>query len=134
MSMRKKEVNNMDSEKFVKMVHENANFDYGICPPPIDAQYGLNILIKHFLGPDWYVIMPLCQRQVNTEAVYAILKKYPEKKSFKDIIKNLLTKCTVSKEAELHRRTCVECWLNEEVRRCGNRAGTVPPPKGGKKA
>lgn len=77
----------MDSEKFAKMVYENSNFQYDICPPPIDAQCGLNILIEHFLGQNWYTIMPLSQKQVNTEAIYEILRKYPEKKSLKDMIK-----------------------------------------------
>ena len=70
----------MDADKFARMVRENSDFDYGICPPPIDAQEGLNILIEHFLGSDWYTVLPLCQKQVNTEAIYEILRKHTNKK------------------------------------------------------
>jgi len=76
--------------EFRKIILEKYDKDYGLCPPPIDAQYGLNILIEHFLGHNWYTTMPINQKQVNTEAIYEILRKYPEKKSLKDIIKNLL--------------------------------------------
>jgi hypothetical protein len=82
----------MDSEKFKKIILEKSDKDYGLCPSPIDAQYGLNILIKHFLGRNWYTTMPISQKQVNAEAIYEILRKYPEKKSLKDIIKNLIIK------------------------------------------
>jgi hypothetical protein len=70
----------MDSEKFKKIILEKSDKDYGLCPPPIDAQYGLNILVEHFLGRNWYVTMPISQKQVNAEAIYEILRKYPEKK------------------------------------------------------
>lgn len=70
----------MDAEKFKQIVLDNADKDYGVCLPPTDAQYGLNILINHFLGEDWYVVMPISQEQVNTEAIYEILKKYPRRK------------------------------------------------------
>ena len=42
----------------------------------IEAQKALNILIEHFLGPDWYVVDPLGPKQVNAIAVDEILKKY----------------------------------------------------------
>ena len=42
-----------------------------------DAQEGMRILYKHFLGEDWHVVDPLCNAQVNTVAIYEILKKYP---------------------------------------------------------
>ena len=80
----------MNAENFKQIMLNNADMNYGLCPPPIDAQYGLNILIEHFLGHNWYVTMPISQKQVNAEAIYEILRKYPEKKSLKDIIKNLL--------------------------------------------
>jgi len=70
----------MDSEEFRKIMLEISDKDYGMCPPPIDAQEGLNFLIKHFLGQDWYVTIPISQKQVNSEAIYQILEKYPKKK------------------------------------------------------
>lgn len=75
------------SEEFIKMMLEKSKKDYGLCPPPLNSQEALNILIDHFLGDDWYVVMPLNQQQVNTEAVYEILKKFPDKKSMKDFLK-----------------------------------------------
>lgn len=72
----------MEAEKFKKYMLDNSDIDYGMCPPPINAQEGLTILIKHFLGEDWYVTLPLCQEQVNAEAIYEILSKFPQKKIF----------------------------------------------------
>lgn len=68
------------AEKFLDQVYENTDKDYGICPPPTPAQEGLDVLIEHFLGKDWYVVLPLGAEQVNTEAIYEILKKYPNPK------------------------------------------------------
>lgn len=48
-----------------------------IFPRGTDAQEALNILIKHFLGEDWYVVDPLSVSQVNSVAVLEILQKYP---------------------------------------------------------
>lgn len=76
----------MDAEKFKKTILEKSGKDYGICPPPLDAQEALNILTEHFLGEDWYVTIPVNQQQVNTEAVYEILRKFPEKKTEKGIL------------------------------------------------
>lgn len=53
-----------------------------IFAPPIEPQIALNILIEHFLGEDWYTSNPVGLKQVNTEAVYEILSKYPKKKPF----------------------------------------------------
>jgi hypothetical protein len=73
----------MNAEDFKRQILNNADFDYGLCPPPIKAQDGLNILIKHFLGDNWYVTLPINQEQVNAEAIYDILKKYPIKRRTK---------------------------------------------------
>jgi hypothetical protein len=51
----------------------NRKKDYGLCPPPIEAQKALDILTKHFLGEDWYVSLSMGREQVNAEAVYDIL-------------------------------------------------------------
>ena len=82
----------MNSEDFKRYIFNKSDKDYGLCPPPINAQDGLNILITHFLGEDCYTTMPLGQEQVNTEAIYEILRKYPNKKSFKDLLKNIVKK------------------------------------------
>ena len=70
----------MKAEEFIKDVYKNTNEDYGILAPPTDAQHGLNILINHFLGEDWYATTPISNAQVNTEAIYEMLKKYPKHK------------------------------------------------------
>lgn len=83
----------MTPEDFITFVSEKDDTDYGICPAPVDAQTGLNILIDHFLGEGWYVSMPICQEQVNTEAIYEILKKYPNvDKSFIDRLLGIFKK------------------------------------------
>lgn len=73
----------MTSDEFLKQAYENDENGkeyYGIMPPPTNAQHGLNILIEHFLGKDWYTTCSMHNEQVNTEAIYQILKKYPQKK------------------------------------------------------
>lgn len=64
----------MKPEQFIDSLKKEDDFDYGLCPPPIKAEKGLDVLIKHFLGDDWYVTMPL-----STEQVYAILEKTQKK-------------------------------------------------------
>jgi hypothetical protein len=64
----------MKVKQYLKQVEGNT--DYGICPPPTDAQTGLNVLIEYFLGSDWYVPLPLSTEQVNTEAICLILSLY----------------------------------------------------------
>lgn len=62
--------------------------NYGIMPPPCDAQLGLNCLIVHLLGKDWYSFSA-SNEQANTEAIYEILRRYPKKKSLWKRIKDL---------------------------------------------
>lgn len=81
----------MDAKEFKNFMLENSEKDYGLCAPPLDSQKALNILIEHFLGDDWYVVMPISQQQVNTEAVYEILRKFPKKKSIIKFFKRLVT-------------------------------------------
>ena len=50
--------------------------DYGIMPPPMDAQVALNEICKHLLGENWYVTAPMSVEQINTEIVYQIEKRY----------------------------------------------------------
>jgi hypothetical protein len=65
----------MSPEDFIDEVKENDSTDYGLCPPPVTAEKGMQVLMDHFLGEDWYVVMPLGQEQVYTEAIYAILER-----------------------------------------------------------
>lgn len=52
-----------------------------IFAPPLEPQIALNILIEHFLGKDWYTPNPVGVKQVNTEAVYEIISRYPKKRN-----------------------------------------------------
>lgn len=126
----------MTAEEFREFIYENnKGEDYGICPPPTDAQVALDVLAVHFLGenwdkdlpfsfkeelngyavqrihmkymnsknatinvppiinaqvgintlidilmPGWYCVLSVGVRQVNSEAVYCILKNYPYKR------------------------------------------------------
>lgn len=83
----------MDAEKFLELSFSESEKDYGIFLPPTESQKGLTILIHHFLGENWYTANPVSHEQVNTEAIYLILKKYPisrknpKKKSLKNLLK-----------------------------------------------
>jgi hypothetical protein len=70
----------MKAEEFIEIVNKESKVDYGLMPPPITAEKGLNILIEHFLGKDWYVTSPLSQEQVYTEAIHQILENNPNNK------------------------------------------------------
>jgi hypothetical protein len=72
----------MKPEDFINNLRKENNFDYGLCPPPIKAEKGLDILIKHFLGDNWYTNMPLSTEQVYTEAIYTIIEKHQKKTLF----------------------------------------------------
>lgn len=73
----------MKPEQFIDNLLEKDDFDYGIAPPPVKADEGLDVLIHHFLGDDWYVTLPLSTEQVYTEAIYTILEKHQKKTLFR---------------------------------------------------
>ncbi len=62
-------------DKFTDWI-ENYPEDYGICPPPLDAQKALNFLHDYLLGEDYYFTMPMSVEQCNTELVHLILINY----------------------------------------------------------
>lgn len=68
----KKETNKEIAERILKLAEPG---DYGIFPPPMDAQVALNELCRFFLGDDWCTIT-MSNKQVNTEIVYEIESKY----------------------------------------------------------
>ena len=72
----------MKPEEFSEIVNKESGVDYGLCPPPITAERGLNILIDHFLGKDWYVVLSMSKEQVYTEAIFEILERNQKRKSF----------------------------------------------------
>ena len=71
----------MEAKEFVRQQQEKAEKDYGLCYHPTSAQDALEVLIEHFLGHDWCSVTPMSADQVNTEAVYCILRE--NKKMFK---------------------------------------------------
>ena len=68
----KKETDKEIKERILKLAEPG---DYGIFPPPMDAQVALNELCRFFLGDDWCTIT-MSNKQVNTEIVYEIESKY----------------------------------------------------------
>jgi len=71
--MREAERKKKISEHILSLCEEG---DYGICPPPLDAQTAVNELCRHFLGENYYVAMPISVRQCNAEIVYRIECEY----------------------------------------------------------
>jgi len=86
----------MIAEKFKELVSSKTSIDDRICPPSIEAQEALSILIHHFLGEGWYVVSPMHTEQVNVVAVYEILQKYPmwrdKKEKLREKIINFINK------------------------------------------
>lgn len=82
----------MTPKEFAKFAYKKANgeFDNDLMPPPTSAKDGLEILIKHFLGDDWYYVLPVHATQIYTEAIYEILLKYPKKVSLMGRAKNAI--------------------------------------------
>lgn len=77
----------MTSKELIEDLTKRDNFDYGLCPPPLKAEEGMQILIEHFLGKDWYTTLPLSQDQGYTEAVCAILDNNKKRVPFTEWIK-----------------------------------------------
>lgn len=78
----------MTPTEFLEMQNEKDIMNYGLCPVPTKADDAMQVLIEHFLGKDWYVVMPLSQEQVYTEAVHRILEKnQPMKEKLKGLFK-----------------------------------------------
>lgn len=69
----------MTREQFNNYVKDKS-IEYNISTPPMKAQEALNILNRHLLGEDWYIVDPLNQEQANTCIVMDIIRKYPDKR------------------------------------------------------
>lgn len=69
------ETNEQISERLLKLCEDG---DYGLCPPPMDADVAINELTTFFLGEDWCVCMPLSREQVISEIVYQIETTYKD--------------------------------------------------------
>lgn len=79
----------MTGEEFYRKRMEETNWPKdNLCDPPTDPRMAIHILIDHFLGEDWYVVMPESDDQVITVAVAEILNKYP-KNRFSAFVKKI---------------------------------------------
>lgn len=72
----------------------NEQDDYGIFSPPMDAETALDFLRRYLLGENWYSPNPIHSKQINTEIVYLILRRYSKRynKELKGGRENWLTK------------------------------------------
>lgn len=57
----------------------NEQDDYGIMAPPMDAETAIDFLRRYLLGEDWYSPNPVHSKQINTEIVYLILRRYSKR-------------------------------------------------------
>ena len=79
----------MTPDQFIEILKAKDNFDYGLCPPPVSAEEGLDVIIKHFLGSEWCSSMSMSSEQVYTEAIYQILEQNQPKNNLCSNIKQL---------------------------------------------
>lgn len=64
-------------QRFVDMLyHFEKNHPDELCPPETEPQLIVNCLCDVFLGADWYTVMPLNTKQVNTIILNEILRKH----------------------------------------------------------
>lgn len=64
-------------ENFIDILVEHEKKEpFPLYPPPINAQFALDCLTEALLGPDYYVALPMCNNQANTEILDAILRTY----------------------------------------------------------
>lgn len=70
---KRKETNHEIGERIFQLTDKK---DYGIFPPPMEAQTAVNELCRYLLGDDWYSVNPLGAEQINTEIVYEIECRY----------------------------------------------------------
>lgn len=68
----------MKCEEFARMCYENRPHDE-LLPDGTPAQEALKILVEHFIG-EFIIDYSGSTEQWNSEAVYEILRQYPEGK------------------------------------------------------
>lgn len=47
-----------------------------LCPPETDLQLVVNCLKDALLGVNWYLVLPVSTKQINTEILCEILREY----------------------------------------------------------
>ena len=58
---------------------ENAKDPDNTLPPELDFEKAIYFLKNYLLGEDWYVTYSGSAKQINTDIVYDILRKYSKK-------------------------------------------------------
>lgn len=58
---------------------ENAKDPDNTLPPELDFEKAIYFLKNYLLGEDWYVSYPESAKQINTDIVYNILRKYSKR-------------------------------------------------------
>lgn len=77
----KRRFSNWHAEEFYQRRLNDTGWDRGnLCDPPTPDMVAMNELISQLLGPVWYVAMPENHEQVNTAAIYEIIRKYVDNK------------------------------------------------------
>lgn len=83
----------MTAQEFLKSVQEKSDCISEFTVPFTDAQYGLDVLFKHFLGEDYFSQFDwITVGQGNTKAIYEILKRYPKRKLFAERLRRFFRK------------------------------------------
>lgn len=73
-------VEELEDVSFTKWLEsENAKDPDNMLPPALDFEKAIYFLKNYLLGEDWYVKYPGTPKQINTDMVYDILKKYSKK-------------------------------------------------------
>ena len=52
-------------------------WEENIFPPPITDREFVEIIRNHLLGDNWYIVNPISHEQINAEAIWEILSRYP---------------------------------------------------------
>lgn len=80
-------VDELESVSFTEWLKlENAKDPDNMLPPALDFEKAIYFLKNYLLGEAWYVEYPGTPKQINTDIVYDILKKYSKK--FRKELKN----------------------------------------------
>lgn len=58
---------------------ENVKDPGNTLPPELDFEKAIYFLKNYLLGEDWYVNYPGSSKQINTDIVYDILRKYSKR-------------------------------------------------------
>lgn len=71
------ELENVSFTEWLKL--ENPKDPDNMLPPALDFEKAIYFLKNYLLGENWYVEYPGTPKQINTDIVYDILKKYSKK-------------------------------------------------------